>query len=52
MRLTDNACAKIGEENGVKIAKMKLLGQPNPDKRYCSAILLLSNQEEAEKVIN
>lgn len=51
MRLNSDACAKIGEENGTTVKRIRFLGQPNPDKTYCSIIAHLSTKEEVERML-
>lgn len=48
----DDACAKLGAENGVSIKKIRFVGRPNPDKLHCSIALYLSSKQEADELIH
>jgi hypothetical protein len=51
VQFNDDACAKIGLENGITVKKIRFLGRPNPDKSYCSIVIHLSDQQEAERML-
>jgi hypothetical protein len=52
INLRDDACAKLGAENGVSIKKIRFVGRPNTDKPHCSIVLFLGSKQEADELIH
>jgi len=52
VQFNDDACAKIGLENGISVKKIRFLGRPSPDKAYCSIVIHLSDKREAERMLD
>ena len=45
----DDACTKLGAENGVSTKKMRFVGA---DKLHCSVVLFLGNKQKADELIH
>ena len=51
VRIRSDACATIGSENGITVNKVRMLGRPNPDKRYCSIVMHLARKQDADGLL-
>jgi len=52
IRLRPDACARLGEENGIVIKKMQFVGRQTPDKRYCSVVIYVEDKQEADRLLD